>query len=131
MGLSTPDNQRTLKKLIEQKKSRTADLKRLQSKQRASTRYRERKKRRVEELCSQNPDVALELSKIYRPTTFRLMVPDETDCPDLLQIIAEIARVGGVADSGYRPGTVLSLEELKKKIKERGYEIRRSSLYYR
>jgi len=73
----------------------------------------------------------LELSKIYRPTTFRLMVPDETDCPDLLQIIAEIARVGGVADSGYRPGTVLSLEELKKKIKERGYEIRRSSLYYR
>ncbi|CAF4897307.1 unnamed protein product, partial [Rotaria magnacalcarata] len=36
MGLLTAENQKTLKKLVEQKKRRTTDLKRLQSKQRAS-----------------------------------------------------------------------------------------------
>ncbi|CAF2849835.1 unnamed protein product [Rotaria sp. Silwood2] len=127
MGLLTPENQKTLKKLIEQKKQRTTDLKRLQSKQRASTRYRERKKRRVEQLCASNPEVAAELSKIFRPSN-RGMQIDE-DCPDLLQIIAEIARVGGAADN--KGKACVSLDDLKDKIKERGYEIRKSSLYYR
>ncbi|CAF4536559.1 unnamed protein product, partial [Rotaria magnacalcarata] len=76
MGLLTAENQKTLKKLVEQKKRRTTDLKRLQSKQRASIRYRERKKRRVEQLCASNPEVAAELSKVIRPTT-RLQI--ETD----------------------------------------------------
>ena len=79
MGLLTAENQKTLKKLIEQKKQRTTDLKRLQSKQRASTRYRERKKRRVEQLCAANPEVAAELSKIFRPNTMRMQI--EEDCP--------------------------------------------------
>ena len=127
MGLLTAENQKTLKKLIEQKKQRTTDLKRLQSKQRASTRYRERKKRRVEQLCAANPDVAAELSKIGRPATMRMQI--EEDCPDLLQIIAEIARVGGASDN--KGKTCLSLDDLKDTIKERGYEIRKSSLYYR
>jgi hypothetical protein len=127
MGLLTSDNQRTLKKLIEQKQKRTTDLKRLQSKQRASTRYRERKKRRVEQLCAANPDVAAELSKVFRPTATRMQI--EADCPDLLQIIAEIARVGGASDN--KGKACLSLDDLKDAIKERGYEIRKSSLYYR
>jgi hypothetical protein len=127
MGLLTAENQKTLKKLIEQKKQRTTDLKRLQSKQRASTRYRERKKRRVEQLCAANPEVAAELSKIFRPTTMRMQI--EEDCPDLLQIIAEIARVGGASDN--KGKACVSLDDLKDKIKERGYEIRKSSLYYR
>ena len=127
MGLLTAENQKTLKKLIEQKKQRTTDLKRLQSKQRASTRYRERKKRRVEQLCATNPEVAAELSKIFRPATMRMQI--EEDCPDLLQIIAEIARVGGAADN--KGKACVSLDDLKDKIKERGYEIRKSSLYYR
>jgi hypothetical protein len=127
MGLLTAENQKTLKKLIEQKKQRTTDLKRLQSKQRASTRYRERKKRRVEQLCAANPEVAAELSKIFRPTSMRMQIDE--DCPDLLQIIAEIARVGGAADN--KGKACVSLDDLKDKIKERGYEIRKSSLYYR
>ncbi len=127
MGLLTAENQKTLKKLIEQKKQRTTDLKRLQSKQRASTRYRERKKRRVEQLCAANPEVAAELSKIFRPTTMRMQIDE--DCPDLLQIIAEIARVGGAADN--KGKACVSLDDLKDKIKERGYEIRKASLYYR
>ncbi|CAF1956312.1 unnamed protein product [Rotaria magnacalcarata] len=127
MGLLTAENQKTLKKLVEQKKRRTTDLKRLQSKQRASIRYRERKKRRVEQLCASNPEVAAELSKVIRPTT-RLQI--ETDCPDLVQIIGEIAHIGGAADSN-KEQTGLTLNGLKDAIKERGYEIRKSSLYYR
>jgi hypothetical protein len=130
MGLLTADNQKTLKKLIEQKQQRTNDLKRLQSKQRASTRYRERKKRRVEQLCAANPEVAAELSRAFRPTTTRTQI--EEDCPDLLRIIAEIARVGGATDTNPRTGKIcLSLDDLKDTIKQRGYEIRKSSLYYR
>ena len=130
MGLLTAENQKTLKKLIEQKQQRTTDLKRLQSKQRASTRYRERKKRRVEQLCAANPEVAAELSKAFRPTVVRTQI--EEDCPDLLKIIAEIARVGGATDTNQRTSkTCLSLDDLKDTIKQRGYEIRKSSLYYR
>ena len=130
MGLLTAENQKTLKKLIEQKKTRTADLKRLQSKQRASTRYRERKKRRVEQLCAANPDVAAELARAFQPRNPRTQIED--DCPDLLQIIAEIARVGGATDTNARTGkTCLTLDDLKDTIKQRGYEIRKSSLYYR
>ena len=130
MGLFTNENQKTLKKLIEQKQRRTADLKRLQSKQRASTRYRERKRRRVEQLCAAHPDVAAELSRSFRPAAARTQIAE--DCPDLLQIIAEIARVGG-ATNGYSQSdkTCLSLDDLKDAIKQRGYEIHKSSLYYR
>jgi hypothetical protein len=128
MGLLTAENQKTLKKLIEQKQQRTNDLKRLQAKQRASTRYRERKKRHIEQLCVSNPDVAVELAKVFRPTTMRTQI--EADCPDLLQIISEIARIGGATDTNNEKAC-LTLENLQDAIKERGYEIRKSSLYYR
>jgi hypothetical protein len=128
MGLLTAENQKTLKKLIDQKQQRTNDLKRLQAKQRASIRYRERKKRHVEKLCASNPDVAAELSKVSRPSTMRMQI--ETDCPDLLQIISEIARIGGATDNN-KGKACLTLDDLKEGIKERGYEIRKSSLYYR
>jgi hypothetical protein len=54
----------------------------------------------------------------------------ETDCPDLLQIISEIARIGGATDNN-KGKACLTLDDLKEGIKERGYEIRKSSLYYR
>ncbi|CAF2717357.1 unnamed protein product [Rotaria sp. Silwood2] len=130
MGLLTAENQRTLKKLIEQKQKRTTDLKRLQSKQRASTRYREKQKRQVEKLCASNPQVAVELSKAFRPAATATRIQFESDCPNLVQIIAEIACIGGVSDDN-KGKRRLSLDSLKDAIKERGYEIRKSSLYYR
>jgi hypothetical protein len=129
MGLLTKENQKTLKKLIEQKLQRTTDLKRLQAKQRASTRYRERKKRSIEQLCVSNPDVAVELSKVFRPPTIRTQI--EADCPDLLQIIAEVARFGNATDNNNKEQSYVTLDNLKDAIKERGYEIHKSSLYYR
>jgi hypothetical protein len=51
-----------------------------------------------------------------------------------LQIIEEIAKVGGAADGNRRSQTIrpcLTLDDLREKIKERGYDIKRSTLYYR
>ncbi|CAF1273702.1 unnamed protein product [Adineta steineri] len=130
MGLLTAENQKKLKKLIEQKQQRSSDLKRLQSRQRASARFREKKKREVEKLCATNPIAAVELSKVFRPTLATAQMKIEADCPDLLQIIGEIAHVGGATDKKTdRP--CVSLDDLKNAIKQRGYEISKSSLYYR
>ncbi|CAF0991460.1 unnamed protein product [Didymodactylos carnosus] len=132
MGLSTAENQKQLKKLCEQRKAKTNDIKRLQSKQRASTRYRERKKRKVEHLCATNPVIAAELTKVYRPAVGR--PPIEEECPDLLSIIEEIARVGSHPADLRRADQMrpcLTLDDLRDKIKQRGYDIKRSSLYYR
>jgi hypothetical protein len=135
MGLSTDETNHTLKKLIRQKKERSTELSLLQSKQRAGLRYRQRRKKHIEKLCSADPEVATELLKLYKPSTIIVNPYVENVSPDLLQTIEEIARVGGVSDNNPRyninnqPCT--SLDDLREKIKERGYEIRRSSLFYR
>ncbi|CAF1070651.1 unnamed protein product [Rotaria sp. Silwood1] len=132
MGLSTPDSNHTLKKLLEQKRERTAELSRLQSKQRSSLRYRERKKRNIASICDADPEVAATLLKLYKPATLRVQI--DNVCPDLIQTIEEIARIGGAADSNPRLVNISpcgSLDELRIKIKERGFEIRRSSNFYR
>ncbi|CAF0992907.1 unnamed protein product [Rotaria sordida] len=69
----------------------------------------------------------INLNKIYRPLI-------EEKCPDLLQIIEEIAKVGGAAHDNRRSQTIrpcLTLDDLREKIKEHGYDIKRSTLYYR
>lgn len=132
MGLSTAESNDTLKKLLQQKKERTSELSRLKSKQLSSARYRQRKKQSVETICSIDPEVAAELSKHYKPATLR--VQRDNTCPDLIQTLEEIARIGRAADTNHRLINVqpcTSLDELRSKIKERGYEIRRSSSFYR
>jgi hypothetical protein len=47
MGLATVENKEQLKELMEQRKKKVNLLKRLQQRQRASTRYREKRKRIV------------------------------------------------------------------------------------
>ncbi|CAF4336056.1 unnamed protein product [Rotaria sp. Silwood2] len=133
MGLSTDETNFTLKKLIRQKKERSTELSLLQSKQRAGKRYRQRRKKRLETLCNADPEVATELLKLYKPTTIAVQTIDNVS-PDLLQTIEEIARIGGVSDANSRlmnSGPCTTLDELRDKIKERGYEIRRSSVFYR
>ncbi len=132
--MSTEETNHTLKKLIRQKKERSTELSLLQSKQRAGLRYRQRRKKHLENLCITDPEVATELLKLYKPSTIAVHNIDNVS-PDLLQTIEEIARIGGVSNNDTRclnsnqPCT--SLDELREKIKERGYEIRRSSLFYR
>jgi hypothetical protein len=132
MGLSTEETTVTLKRLAQQKKERLTELSLLKSKQRAGLRYRQRRKKRIETLCATDPEVATELLKLYKPTTITLPIDDI--CPDLLRTIEEIARIGGVSGA-YIPTNVFqpcqTLDELREKIKPRGFEIRRSSLFYR
>ncbi|CAF0743506.1 unnamed protein product [Didymodactylos carnosus] len=132
MGLSTVENAKQLRKLVEQRKRKAQELKRLQSKQRASNKYRDKRKKKVEQLCESNPELATELSKIYRGQVGR--PPIEEQCPDLLSIIEEIAKVGGASDDRRRSETIrpcLTLDDLREKIKQRGYDIKRTTLYYR
>ena len=132
MGLSTADTNQTLKKLLQQKKERGAELSRLISKQRSSARYRQRKKRTVESICAADPEVAAQLLRLYKPTTLRVQI--DNICPDLLETIEEIARIGGATDTNPRLINALpcaSLDELRAKIRERNFEIRRSSNFYR
>ena len=132
MGLSTTESNQTLKKLLEQKKDRAAELRCLRSKQRSSQRYRQRKKRYIQELCDAEPEIAAGLLKHYKPTTLRVQI--DNICPDLLQTMEEIARIGGATDINPRLLNILpcaSLDELRAKIKQRGFEIRRSSTFYR
>ena len=132
MGLSTSESSRTLKKLLEQKKDRTGELSRLQSKQRAAMRYRQRKKRCVESICAADPEVASDLLRLYKPIALRVQI--DNICPDLLQTFEEIARICGATEINPRLINVLpcsSLDELRDKIRERGYEIRRTSNFYR
>lgn len=132
MGLSTADSNLTLKKLLEQKKERTGELRILQSKQRSSARYRQRKRRAVETLCANDPEVAAELMRVYKPTLLQVQI--DNICPDLLRTLEEIARVAGAVDTNPRLINIQpcsSLDELRAKIKERRFEIRRSSSFYR
>ena len=47
MGLSTPDNQKQLKQLMSDRKKKSFELRRLQSRQRASNKYRVKKRQIV------------------------------------------------------------------------------------
>ncbi|CAF1416944.1 unnamed protein product, partial [Rotaria sordida] len=132
MGLSTTENRKQLKQLMKDRTKKAFELKRLQSKQRSSDRYRIRRKQIVEHLFETKPELHPQLNKLYRRGTGRPRVEEE--CPDLLQIIEEIARVGGASDDRRRSETIrpcLTLDDLREKIKQRGYDIKRTTLYYR
>ena len=132
MGLSTEETNHTLKKLIRQKKERSTELSLLRSKQRAGLRYRQRRKKRLENLCNTDPEVATELLKLHKASTISVHSIDNVSS-DLLQTLEEIARIGGVSDQnlGNIPQPCTTLDELRDKIRTRSYEIRRSSTYYR
>ncbi|CAF4260586.1 unnamed protein product [Rotaria sp. Silwood2] len=132
MGLSTPENRRQLKQLMKERRKKAYELKRLQSKQKASNKYRIKRRKIVEHLFETKPELHPQLNKLYRRGAGRPRI--EEQCPDLLQIIEEIAKVGGASDDRRRSETIrpcLTLDDLREKIKQRGYDIKRTTLYYR
>ncbi|CAF3698963.1 unnamed protein product [Rotaria sordida] len=132
MGLSTPENRKQLKQLMKERKKKAYELKRLQSKQKASNKYRIKRRKIVEHLFETKPELHPQLNKLYRRGAGRPRI--EEQCPDLLQIIEEIAKVGGASDDRRRSETIrpcLTLDDLREKIKQRGYDIKRTTLYYR
>ncbi|CAF1277160.1 unnamed protein product [Adineta steineri] len=132
MGLATAENKKQLKQLMKDRKKKGYELKRLQSKQKASNKYRVKRRKIVDHLFETKPELHPQLNKLYRRGVGRPRV--EEQCPDLLQIIEEIAKVGGASDDRRRSETIrpcLTLDDLREKIKQRGYDIKRTTLYYR
>ncbi|CAF1535329.1 unnamed protein product, partial [Didymodactylos carnosus] len=132
MGLSTADTKKQLKKLFDERKKKTMELKRLRAQQITKANFRKKRKLIVEQLCEKNPEIAKELNKVHKRNTSRPST--EEQCPDLLKIIEEIARCGGATDNNrrseqYRP--CLTLEDLRETIKQRGYDIKQTTSYYR
>ena len=65
------------------------------------------------------PELQPQLTKLYRRGVGRPRI--EEQCPDLLQIIEEIAKVGGASDDRRRSETIrpcLTLDDLREKIKQ-------------
>ncbi|CAF0900718.1 unnamed protein product [Rotaria sordida] len=132
MGLLTLENRKQLKQLIKDRKTKAFQLKRLQSKTKASFRYRDKRRRIIEYLFETKPELRPRLKKLYRPGGGRPRIEEE--CPDLLQIIEEIAKVDGASDNRRRSETIrpcLTLDDLREKLKQRGINIKRTTLYYR
>ncbi|CAF3108249.1 unnamed protein product [Rotaria sp. Silwood2] len=132
MGLSTSENRKQLKQLIKDRNKKFYELKYLQSKQISSTVHQVKKKQIVQHLFETKPELHPQLKKLYRRSAGRPRVEEE--CPDLLQIIEEIVKVGGATDDRRSSEIIrpcLTLDDLREKIKQRGYDIKRTTLYYR
>ncbi|CAF3851631.1 unnamed protein product [Rotaria sp. Silwood1] len=132
MGITTPENRKQLKQLMKDRKKKFYELKILQSKQISSTVKTVKKKQIFDHLFETKPELHPQLKKLYRRVAGRPRVEEE--CPDLLQIIEEIAKVGGASDDRRQSETIrpcLTLDDLREKIRQRGYDIKRTTLYYR
>ncbi|CAF1024873.1 unnamed protein product [Rotaria sordida] len=132
MGLLTPENRQQLQQLMKDRRTKAYALRRLQLKTKASNRYRVKRRKIVEHLYETKPELHPQLKKLYRPGGGRPRI--EEQCPDLLQVIEEIAKVGGASDDRRRSSTIrpcLTLDDLRDKLKQRGYDIKRTTLYYR
>ncbi|CAF1081493.1 unnamed protein product [Rotaria sordida] len=132
MGLLTVENRTQLKQLLKDRRKKAYTIRYLQASQRATTKYREKQRKIVQHLYETKPELHPQLRKLYRRGGKRRRI--EEQYPDLLQTIEEIARAGGASDDGRRSRTIrpcLTLDDLREKLKQRGYDIKRSTLYDR
>ncbi|CAF3380058.1 unnamed protein product [Rotaria socialis] len=132
MGLLTPENTRQLKQLMKDRKKKAFELRRLQGRQRASNKYRVKRRKIVEYLYETKPELHPQLRKVYRPEGGRPRI--EEQIPGLLEAIEEIAKVGGASDDRRRSEIIrpcLTLDDLREKLLQRGMDVKRTTLYYR
>ena len=131
-GLFTTENETQLKILFRQKGSTSSQLKRLRNNANAQKRLRVKRKNKLQAISEAHPDVGLILRTTFRQDKGRSSIDDT--CPDLLSTIEEIAILGGAVDDRRRTAIVrscLTLDDLRETLKVKGYEIKRSTLYYR
>ena len=96
----------------------------------AQQRARSRKKSNIEKLQQEYPEIAAKLKSKETPGCPRI----ESDQPDLLKDILEIATIGAACSDKRREElfrTVKTLDDLKSTITDLGYNISRTALYYR
>jgi hypothetical protein len=130
-GLLTTENKKQLNILLKQKKIKTNKLTYLQKHAGAQKRLREKQKKKLRAITESYPDAAHVLKKVFREDSGRPPIDDT--CPDLLSTIEEIAAAGGASDDRRRTEVVrscLTLDDLREKLKTKGYDIKRTTLYY-
>ena len=131
-GLLTTENEKQLNILLKQKKTKTSKLKYLQNHACAQKRLREKQKKKIRAITESYPDAGHVLKKVFREDGGRPPIDDA--CRDLLSTIEEIAAAGGAGDDRRRTEVVsscLTLDDLREQLKAKGYDIKRTTLYYR
>lgn len=150
MGLSTSENTKQLKQLMKDRRKKAFELRRLQCRQRASNKYRVKRRKiviffflviccnvlllfsQVQYLYDTKPELHPQLKKVYRPGGGRPRI--EEQIPGLLEAIEDIAKAGGASDDRRRSEVIrpcLTLDDLREKLRQRGIEVKRTTLYYR
>ncbi|CAF4327668.1 unnamed protein product, partial [Rotaria magnacalcarata] len=117
---------------MKDRKKKAFELRRLQGRQRASNKYRVKRRKIVEYLYETKPELHPQLRKVYRPGGGRPRI--EEQIPGLLEAIEEIAKVGGASDDRRRSEIIrpcLTLDDLREKLRQRGMDVKRTTLYYR
>ena len=131
-GLLTTENEKQLNILLKQKKTKTSKLKHLQNHACAQKRLREKQKKKMRAITESYLDAGHVLKKVFREDSGRPPIDDAY--PDLLSTIEEIAAAGGAGDDRRRTEVVrscLTLDDLREQLKAKGYDIKRTTLYYR
>ncbi|KAG5860711.1 hypothetical protein JTB14_029385, partial [Gonioctena quinquepunctata] len=96
----------------------------------AQKKHRDGMKRKLEDICHENPDIKKRLSlrdSVGRPSL-------ENDQPSLLKTIADIALFGSAADDRRRTESIRSiktLDELTQELRKIGFDISRGGTYLR
>lgn len=129
-GLSPPGLDKGIRQLKKNIKTEKKSLTRKQSAQQRSSKSRAIKKRKLEDVCLEHPDVANKLKIRSNPGRPSL----EEDQPDILQTIMKIAIFGSSADERRRTETVTScknLDQLHEQLKTLGLQLSRSATYLR
>lgn len=94
------------------------------------SRYRETKKKNLQEIIENSPELAKKLKvreKVGKP-------PLETDQPELLKTIDDLAMFGSAADDRRRDEKICSvktLSQLQDELQKEGFTLSRSALYLR
>ncbi|CAF1271257.1 unnamed protein product, partial [Rotaria sp. Silwood1] len=91
-----------------------------------------KQKNKLRAITESYPDVRHVLQKTFRQDVGRPPVDDAS--PDLLATIEEIAAIGGAGDDRRRTESIrtcLTLDDLREALKTQGYDIKRTTLYYR
>ena len=129
-GLACDDSSKELESLKKELNSEKNALKRKQSNAALPKTCRKKKQQKLDEICSEHPDISKQLKSrdaSGRPRT-------EEEQPGLLKAICDLAMFGGGAQVRRQSEQVRScktLDDLKDALEKAGFHLSRSGLYLR
>ena len=131
-GIASETDETRLKELKKERNTLAKSMKNLASNAASQARLREKKRKLMAEIISECPAAAKKVSSTVRQKSGRPSLSE--NCPTLLATILKIATIGAPADPRRRSEVLAScatLDDLKKRLAERGVSVSRTALYYR